>query len=275
MAKNVAKKEATDVIPSWMQDDAGLGTEAIGTDAMEMPRVKLLQALSPELDDNEALRAGMWFHTITEEEYGKELTIIPCYSTLSYILWRPQDDGGGILARADDGVHWSPPDAIFNVRLKGGQEVTWKTAKTVAASRLHLFGTENPEDPASHPAAVAMINVACLCPDMLDTGPFVVTFQRSGHSVGKKFMSNLKMSRIPSFGRMFNLTSVKIDGPSGPYLEPRVKAVGRVEDEELYARCKEMYLIFKQQGLRVKEETMAEDASELSPGDGSEEVTEY
>ena len=82
------------------------------------------------------------------------------------------------------------------------------------------------------------------------------------------------MSRIPSFGRMFNLSSVKVDGPSGPYLEPRVKAVGTVEDEELYARCKNTYLIFKEQGLRVKEESMAEDTAETSTGPAAG-TTEY
>lgn len=271
----IAKKtEGGAVMPAFMEEDLHLGTEAIGSNAMEIPRIKLLQALSPELEEDEDLRQGMWFHTILEEQLGKDLLVIPCYSTLSYMLWRPQGDGGGILARADDGVNWTPPDMDFNVTLKGGQEVCWRTAPTVAASRLHLFGTENPTDPTSPPAAVAMINVAVLAPGHLELGPFVLTFQRSGFKVGKKFMSNLKLSRVPSFGRIFQAYSTRVEGKEGPYLEPRMKAKGFVEDKAVYAQAKSAYETFKKLGIRVKEETMGEDAAEA--GDGSAaDTTEY
>ena len=55
-----------------------------------------------------------------------------------YILWRPRWEGGGILARADDGVHWSPANASFTVKPVKGVNKTaiWNTKRTVEESGL-------------------------------------------------------------------------------------------------------------------------------------------
>jgi hypothetical protein len=124
MARAVAKKEATDIAPSFMQDDVGKGTETLSSAALRPPRIKLMQALSPELDENDDLRPGTFFHDSAEIDLGKEVNVIPCFLTEAYLLFGPKQ-GDGLLARADDGVHWSPPDTDFEVQHKDGRTAVW------------------------------------------------------------------------------------------------------------------------------------------------------
>jgi len=79
----------------------------------------------------------------------------------------------------------------------------------------------------------------------------VFSFLRSGLKIGKKFAGNLKMSRVPSFGRMVQLHSQKIDGESGPYLEPRFKPMGFVADVNMFDDAKAVYEMAKKKGVDV------------------------
>lgn len=243
-----------DTIPEWMKDKAGLGTESLSGSAFSPPRLKMSQALSPELETLAGLKAGNFFNSMSEMVYGEKVEIIPCFLTESYLLFAPRVPGstGGLLARADDGVHWNVPQGQFDVTLdKKGNKAIWKMAPTVAQSGLANWGTFDPSDKNSPPAATHSINLVCLVASDLNSGPMVFSFVRSALKNGKKFASNLKMSRVPAFGRMFEFSAAKVEGPAGPYFEPRTKAVGFVQDPEVYKLAKEVYEMSAERGVSV------------------------
>ncbi len=250
MAKAVAKRATKKngiltTAPDFMKSEAGRGSEDVTQDAVEIPRVVMLQALSPEVEEYD-VRAGEFFHNIALEELGKSITVVPCHVSNSYMLWRPREDGGGILARAQDGKHWDPADTEFTVKLKSGKVVTWRTAKTVSQSGLDRFGSEDPDDPENnYPAATAMIDVICVMPERPEMGVFMFTFQRSGYKIGKKFNGNLKLSPAPTYGRVFEFSTKKVEGHSGPYYEPRLKPVRFVGSEEEMRKYEEVYTAAK------------------------------
>lgn len=243
------------VTPDFMKDQIGLGTESIGAADTEIPRLKLMQKISPELDTFNDLKAGDFFHTLAEISLGREVRVTPIYTDIRYILWRPQDTGGGILARADDGIHWSPPDAQFEVELKkGGPKVTWRTAKTIAQSGLAEWGSGNPSDPNSPPAATRMYNLVVTLPDHPDLPPAVVTLQRASIGVARKLMGKLKITRAPSFGLVFNMKSVEDKNGAGQiFLNYAFTAEGMVQDKEVYDKNFEYYQYFKAQGVNIKD----------------------
>jgi len=249
VAKKEDEKSLATQLPDFMAGHERHGAETLDSDIVEVPRVKLLQALSPELEENEELRAGEWYHNVNDQGLGKEFNFIPCYVFKSIILWRPRNDGGGILARSFDGKTWDQPDQEFDVELKGGTQVTWKTGKNVESSGLTKWGSENPSDPNSPPAATIMINVVAYSPDYEEGSPFVITFQRSSFKIGKKLGGNLKMSAAPIYGRVFKISSKKVEGAEGPYLEPRVLGVGLVQEAGVFARTSEIYESFKDQKI--------------------------
>jgi len=208
MAKSVAKKETSEVsIPDYLAQYSGEGTENV-SDLTIVPRIKLLQGLSPEVIDDDK-KAGDFYHTVAETSMGSALQIVPVFVSQSVILWRPRKDGGGILARADDGIHWDRPDQDFEVKLDTGQKVTWRTGTTVQQGGLTNFGTMNPDDKNSYPAATRMINVIAMFPEHIDLSPAAISLQRSSFKVGQQFVSKLAISKLPSWSRIFDLTSRK------------------------------------------------------------------
>lgn len=261
---------AASAMPSFMEEYVGLGTEAISNTSVEIPRIKLIQAISPELDTYNNLKAGDFFHTILEESLGPKLRICPIWTDERYILWRPQETGGGILARAEDGIHWSPPDATFNVKLKSGKDVVWKTARTVAASGLDRWGSSDPDNTDSPPAATKMFNMVVTFPDQPDLPPAVITLQRSSVTVGKKFMGKLKINRTPSFGLIFVMQGVTDTNKAGQkFLNYQFTGDGMVTDEGLFRNNLEYYKLFKAQGLAIRdEESLQQEDNEGSTDSG-------
>lgn len=241
------------IAPDWMKDQIGLGTENLSASDGEIPRLKLMQKLSPELEEHNSLKAGDFWHAIAEANMGPSVRVTPIFIDIRYVLWRPRNSGGGILARADDGVHWSPPNVEFTVKLKSGRDVTWRTADTVERSGLDRWGSEDPSDPNSPPAATKMYSVVVSFADDPSMPPAVVTLQRASIKVAHRFIGKLKITRAPSFGLVFNMQSVKDTSPSGEFYNFAFKADGMVEDKKVYDQNYAMYQFFKKQGLQVKD----------------------
>lgn len=253
MAKTAVAEIKTQ-LPAFMQEQIGLGTENLGAGDVEVPRVKLMQALSPELEEYGDLKQGEFFHTLAEAKLGKTVRITPIYTDQRFVLWRPRDSGGGILARADDGIHWSPPNGVYAVDLKGGAKVVWRTAPTVAASGLDKWGSYNPADANSPPAATRMFNVVITLPDYPDLPPAVLTLQRASIKVARRFLGKLKITRAPSFGLIFEMAATEDHNNAGQkFWNYSFKAAGMIQEKDEYDRNFEYYKYFKEQGVRIRD----------------------
>src|SRR3954447_3263222 len=102
--------------PAFMQEQFG----TLDPGDVEMPRLKLLQASSPELAKFNEAKAGEFWHSLIDASFGSSVRICPIYIDKRFILWRRGDGGGGILARGEDDKHGPPADAEFTVKLKSG-----------------------------------------------------------------------------------------------------------------------------------------------------------
>jgi hypothetical protein len=237
-------------LPAFMQHP---GLRGLGAGEVEIPRLKLLHASSRELAEFTNAKQGDFWHSLIDESSGSTVRICPIYIDWRFILWRPRESGGGILARADDGKHWTPADTEFTVKLKSGHEVKWRTAHTVAASRLDRRGSSNPSDPDSPPAATRMYSIVCSFPDRQDWPPAVVTLQRAAIKAATKLIGELKVLRAPSFGVIFEMASFKDKPPSGEFYNYAFKMVGPVEDKAFYEENFAQFRFFMEQGLKVKD----------------------
>lgn len=242
-------------LPAFLQDHPGLGN--LGN--VELPRLKLLQASSPELAQSENAKEGEFWHSLLGRSVGPSIRICPVFINWCFILWRPREAGGGILARADDGKHWTPADAEFTVKLKSGDEVTWKTGRTVTASGLNKRGSYNPNDPNSPPAATRLYSVVCSFPDHQNWPPAVVTLQRASAKAATKLIDQLKILRAPSFGVILEMSSVKDESPSGEFHNYAFELYGPVEDKPFYEENSRQYRFFIEHGLKVKDLERAQD----------------
>lgn len=246
-----------DQLPAHMQDKVGKGTENINAEDMGIVQYKLMQALSPELTERDDLRPGDFLHTGTGENLGNSWVAVFVHYQRQYILWRPRDEGGGILARALDGKHWDPPNREFTVNLDkkdGGIPVTWVTAKTVAASGLAAWGTMNPEDPMSPPAATKMLCFLALPYQNPDMGPAILTFQRTSLKKGAQLLSKVRMVRGPMFGTAYKIDSFEDTNAAGQrFMNMRAESVGFIQDEAFSAQLESLHESFSQTGFDVRD----------------------
>lgn len=259
-------------VPDFMKQYAGQGTEHLDQQDVEIPRLQLLQSLSPQVQDGDH-KAGHFYHTIAEEALGNELKIVPLFVTKRYLLWRPRHEGGGILARADDGKHWSPPNAEFKVKpyKDNSKQVTWKTKPTVQESGLANWGSTDVDDPNSQPAATAMLCVVAYLPDHPELSPCLITLQRGAITAAKKFMGKIKISGAPSFGQYFLMSGFKDNKGSGDFYNYSFERQGLVEDEEEFNYYKSLYDGFAATGIKIRDEEALQDEEQSGGGNAAKD----
>ena len=104
MANAVAMKKETAVSTEVMDDifdTAGEGA-AFDSSEMQIPFVRVLQALSPQLNKKkseyiEGATQGDLFNTVTGQHWAGEVgvNVVPCFQTTKYLEFVPRDSGGG------------------------------------------------------------------------------------------------------------------------------------------------------------------------------------
>ena len=100
-------KEGELLAPAPAVDDAlfaemaGQGNENVRPEDSAIPRLILLQSMSPQAKRTEAAyiegaQEGMFVNTLTQELYGPEVLVINCHFTLHELEWVPRTKGGGL-----------------------------------------------------------------------------------------------------------------------------------------------------------------------------------
>jgi hypothetical protein len=232
-----------------------------------IPRIKLIQAISPELNDHENAKAGQFWHTIAQENLGPVIRAIPIIIRKSYVLWAPRSDDRGILARAMDGIHWDPADAEFTVKPKGSpNNVTYRTKKTVAESKLDQFGTSIPGDPNSPPAASLTYNMMWFLVNQPELSPSVIINTRSSIKPMQGLLSRIDSRLVPHFCQVYDIGSVQQKGAEGPYFNYTYTGAG-FADEVLSKQCHDLFEQFNTGGWAPSDES--EDEPKVAEGNYS------
>ena len=106
----VVKKESTAVanIMDDLYEAAGQGMETIGADDMQIPFLRILQPLSPQLIKNDpkfikGASAGDIFNTVTGEywEADEGVDVLMCAYTTKFLEFQLRENGGGFMGELD------------------------------------------------------------------------------------------------------------------------------------------------------------------------------
>lgn len=273
MSKNEVATKNTGSMPAFLADkqkQASLGN--IDKTDLIIPRVKLLQSTSPELDEMDDLKRGNFYHTIAGEQIGDRIIGIPIYFRKSLVLWSPRGDDRGILARSSDCIHWDEGFANqeFSVRPKGAtSDVVYKTGNNVAESGLAEFGSSMPGDPNSKPAASLTYNMLWYFPELPDMSPVVIINTRSAVKPAKALISKLEMSPHDHFAHLIEISVKKeMNNDGDEFFNYAYRAAGFVPDEETYNKAKELYKTFSESDWRANddgEEVDKDEAASFKP----------
>lgn len=99
------------------------GFEEVGAGDVKVPRLAVAQALTPQLEESnanyiEGLKKGDFYNTVTGENFGNKVLIVPLLKFGNRIRFGDMDKGGGILCRSDDMVHGVGENPVDGVCAK-------------------------------------------------------------------------------------------------------------------------------------------------------------
>jgi hypothetical protein len=247
---------------------------------MVIPRVALMQSTHTEVEEGKT-RAGRFWHTVLEEDLGESIDdLVVIHHSKRWTLWKPRHEGGGLLARASDGRRW---DAAFRGmefeiqpdKARPRHRVKWKIEADGLVNRdegLGRWGTSDPENPDSQPAATLSHVLVCVRMSQVGMGPFVVLLQRTSEKVGKDLLTKINLDPAPIYGQVYRMSAKQDSGPSGDFYKYNFTKNGHVPDEALFNKLEEMHERFEAQGVKYDDSRDAgegaADATGGATGDG-------
>jgi len=156
---------------------SGSGFENQDNSDIQIPFLRILQALSPEIKPVEkggieGAKEGMLFNTVTQECYD-EVLFVPAVTKHVYNEWIPKDDGGGFVGTYNE-LDKLVIDAQADAKEK---DLPFGTLKT----------------PDGHDLVETFDVYGILVTENNDPMPCIISFTSSKIKVYRKWMSSIRM----------------------------------------------------------------------------------
>lgn len=229
---------------------AGAGSNQIENTDVTIPRLKLVQAMTPEAKDASlGVGEGDLIHSITKEVLYKRgtphvLIAVPIAYSKEFVLWRDRKMGGGIMNRArrvlDPKTHnhyryrWDITNADFEDKLDGKLAVKYHCNEYIDEDGLSLWGTQIPGDKTSGPAATETHNFIMALPGH-DWMVIALSLSRTAAKKAKDLNYMIKTQterRIPMFALRFGLSTVMESKDSNTWANYLFKPAGLVKPDD-------------------------------------------
>jgi len=208
MAKNeVAKKASSAVaVPEVFTSHVGLGTDEIKGSDIKFPMVKLLQKLSPQVDDSddrfiEGAKAGSFLNTDSKDIFTEGFDFLPCAFVPTYIEWIKRDAGGGIA-----GVY------SYNEGLQREKEVLPENNELVLYHNFFGFILDIKEKRYT---------------------PAIVSLTSTGFTASRELNYKIKMQEgkgLPIFANFYHFGSVSAENKKGKFFKWTVQLLGQINE---------------------------------------------
>lgn len=271
---DVAAK-ANNALPAHLQGGKKQSFGNIDQTDLIVPRVKLLQGISPEVEQFDNAKSGEFWHTIAGESMGKTIKGVPILVRKTYALWAPRGDDRGILARASDGVNWDQQfrGLKFTVKPKNyPHEVTYQLGDSVHDKidgnfALSEFGSSIPGDPQSAPAAALTYQFLWYFPDAPDLSPALIINTRSSVKPAKQLISKIELRPVDSFAQVFDMSVVSETNNDGDKFYNYAFTAAGYADEETFKITSGLYERYNSAEFRANDES--EDADKGESGGGT------
>lgn len=212
------------------QNEVPMGFEDENEGDMIIPRVKVINALSPECKDREA-DEGDILNSLTKEKLN-EAVFVPVFKFNSNILWRPRNEGGGIMCHARDGKSAVQTDGA---------------ALVCHVCRKNEFDNSK-QGREAIPTCTKYINFFGFI-----TGeriPMILSFAKTNFSEGKKLYSLAKVTMQNMWHYGYKLDSKKMAKNGNEWYNIVVAANGAVSDDDKVFGA-QLYNSFRRAELNV------------------------
>jgi len=232
---------ANNMAPSYIGDSLE-GTEDISRQDLQVPSLKLAQAMSPEVTEGDAkfipeLRPGNFFNTVTKEIYGKAIQRVAILRAdpPRYVEFIPRSEGGGVK---DPNVPANDPRTQFRTDPATGKPLP--------------------------PIATKYYDYVIVNLDTME--PIQMSLKGMALKSAKNLNAMIKLSGKAIYAKVYRVMSIGDKNSKGPFHNWSFIPNGWVGENE-YLVLKEMFASFKD---RVIEHTDLEEEEHdsVDPGDG-------
>ena len=266
MAGNQAVAKKAESLPANLMDDlyagAGQGMENITSEDMQIPFMRILQPLSPQLikTDSKFIKgasAGDIFNTVTGQywEGDEGVTIIPCAYEMKFLEFQLRESGGGFLGEIDP----NNPD-IRRANRVGANEMLPSGNELVRAAQFLVVAIG--EDGATQQMIL----------DMKKT-QMKVAKQWNTRRAGMKLMHPEKgLFTPPMWATVWNLKTVQESNDKGSWFNYSISQLD-IKDVPSAAvqECKGLYEMFRKGEIKTSAGTAEEmNAASASQQEGDE-----
>lgn len=230
MAK--AKKEVANVedemfpttAPDYMNQDSTRGQEGVGVEDLTIPRLDVIQDLSPQHKSNkpeyiEDAEVGMLFNSVTKRLYGSQVFFVPVFFRKEYVIWKSRNAGGGFL----------------------GAYPTEAAAQQEAADKGYdLTETDTKGDPMYQITDTAQ-QFGMIIHDDGTTEDIVISMSKSKMKTSRQLNTISKIAGGDRFSRVYKITAVEEQNKQNQdYWNLTVNQLG-FTPEDVYKKAEAMY----------------------------------
>ena len=227
VAKAKNAELSTDVMDDILEF-AGDGA-AFDSSEMQIPFLRVLQALSPQLNKKKAefiegAASGDMFNTVSNQHWDGEegVVLIPCFQTTKYLEFTPREQGGGYRGEIPAN------DPVLQRTTRNGAKEILPTGNELVKSDQHY----------------------CLVVDE-DGGfqPVVVDMKSTQLKVSRRWKTQIAMQKIkhpktgqmitpPVYATMWKLTTTEESNDQGSWANYQIEKVGLVDNRDLLLEAK-------------------------------------
>ena len=220
MAESTEVTLVSTKVPAHVTQASGLGNENVTSEHLQTPRVKLLQQMSSEVDENhdayiEGARPGHLLNTVTNENYGQEIYVVNIHFTEDHVVWRKREKGGGIGSSG----HKTMAEAVEALKALDGTPDDYEIIQTQTHLLLRKDATTGE----------------------LSTTPFLMDFASSKLRVSREWNTQIQQLGGDRFSSLWRVSSVPTANRSGQkFHNLQAKKEGWVQEAD-YEVAKKIY----------------------------------
>lgn len=218
-------------VPAYIQQGSGRGSEEVKSSDMVLPRLEIVQALSPIKEAVEGAKEGYLFNSVTQEIIGADTYFVPVYYRMEYLVWKDQNKGGGFFGS-------------FNSQL----EAEARKKDAVAAG----------EDPNDIEIVDTPVQYGLRLTADGSIEQIVISMAKTKSKISRKWNAMIQIAGGDRFSRVYKVATFRDENKKGQkFYNYQVTPAG-FTPERVYREAEKLYDIFKAQDYSVAHDTVVD-----------------
>lgn len=230
-------------MPEWMNPTSNRGSEEVKSTDMVLPRLEIVQALSPIKETNEDAKEGYLFNSVTQNVFGDMVYFVPVYFRLEYLIWKDQNKGGGFFGSFSSEAE---AKARFSEVVAGGED----------AADLEIVDT-----PVHYGLRIE--------PDLSVVEQIVISMAKTKSKISRKWNAMIQIAGGDRFSRVYKISTFRDENRKGQKFFNFVVQPAGFVPQAVYKEAERMYGILKTQEFRAAHDSVIEAESESQTDRGN------